>query len=116
MTTKEHRKHHRFDSLNLLHYLCLDRENQSVGQGMGRTLNVSESGIRLETHVPLDTDLVVSLTIGLEDDTVSIRGNVVHVEPKAEGCFEAGIQFFDIEKNALATLKKYIAAFAAAQR
>ena len=113
MTTKEHRKHYRIDSLNLLHYLCLDQKNQSVGQGMGRTLNVSESGIRLETHAPLDADQVVSLTIGLEDETVMIKGNVVHVKPNPEGRFEAGIKFFDVGKAELATLKKYIEAFAA---
>ena len=45
MTSKEFRKHDRFDALNLLSYFCVDAENQTVQQGMGRTLNVSETGI-----------------------------------------------------------------------
>jgi hypothetical protein len=44
MDTQEKRKHARFNSLNLS-YVCLDENNQVIKQGMGRTLNVSESGI-----------------------------------------------------------------------
>jgi hypothetical protein len=111
MTTANHRKHPRIDSLNLLHYTCIDQHQQEVGQGMGRTLNVSVSGIRLETHAPLDTDSVVALTIGLEDDTIQIKGQVVHLEPNSEGRFEAGIEFFDVGQAEQAMLQKYIALF-----
>ena len=48
MTTKEKRKHYRVDSLNLLSYTCQDEEGNLVKHGMGRTLNVSESGILLK--------------------------------------------------------------------
>ncbi len=111
MTTKDHRKHHRIDTLNLLHYACIDHNDQNVGQGMGRTLDVSESGIRLETHVPLDTDHEVLLTIGFEDHTIQIRGQVVHLQPNPQGRFEAGINFFDIGQADLEILKQYIALF-----
>ncbi len=111
MTTKDHRKHHRIDSLNLLHYTCIDHHDQSVGQGMGRTLDVSESGIRLETHAPLNAEHAVLLTIGFEDHTIQIKGQVVHLQPNLEGRFEAGINFFDIGQADLAILKQYIALF-----
>jgi len=111
MTTKDHRKHLRIDSLNLLHYTCMDHHNQKVGQGMGRTLDVSESGIRLETHAPLEAEQFVALTIGFEDDTIQIQGQVIHVQPNPNGRFEAGINFFDIGKAELAILKQYIALF-----
>ena len=111
MTTIEHRKHFRIDSLNLLHYTCIDHNHQDVGQGMGRTLDVSESGIRLETHTPLETDQVIAVTIGLEDDTVQIKGQVVHSRPNASGRYEAGINFSTVGRTELAILKKYIALF-----
>ena len=111
MATKEHRKHNRIDSLNLLHYTCIDKDNQYVGQGMGRTLDVSESGIRLETHVSLNTDHIVVLMIGLEDDTIEIKGQVVHLQPNDSGRFEAGINFFEIGQAELGILKQYIALF-----
>ena len=53
MTSENKRKHERIQSLNLS-YICLDEDNNIVKQGMGRTLNISESGILLETHFPID--------------------------------------------------------------
>ena len=67
MTLKNKRKHQRFASLNLS-YVCLDENNNVVTQGMGRTLNISESGILLETNFPIELKYLVLLTIGLEED------------------------------------------------
>ena len=53
MNTNEKRKHPRVNALNLS-YICLDEDQQVIKQGMGRTLNVSESGILLETHFPIE--------------------------------------------------------------
>jgi len=72
MTTREKRKHTRINSLNLS-YVCLDENNQIFKQGMGRTLNVSESGILLETHFPIDDQYIVRLILGLEEDLVEIK-------------------------------------------
>ena len=67
MATQEKRKHARFSSLNLS-YVCLDENNQIIKQGMGRTLNVSESGILLETHFPIDKSHIVTLTWSISKD------------------------------------------------
>ena len=71
MTKEEKRKHSRIDSLNLLNYVFSDELGGGLTQGMGRTLNVSESGILLETHSPIDIHSVISLTIGFEEDVGS---------------------------------------------
>ena len=111
MMTKNKRKHLRVGSLNLIAYLCIDEDNNVVSQGMGRTLNVSEGGILLETHVQMDSKHTVSLTIGLEDEVVEIRGKVVFPKTGEDGKFETGIQFLEIDKTTLLTLRKYIKAF-----
>jgi hypothetical protein len=67
MTTQEKRKFIRIDSLNLS-YVLVDGTNDEEKQTMGRTLNVSEAGIRLETHVPVELNSTLTLTIGLEKD------------------------------------------------
>jgi len=110
MTTREKRKHYRIESLNLLNYLCLDDDENVVSQAMGRTLNVSESGILLETHVPMDAQQIVSLTIGLEDELIDVRGKVVHCKPGPSGKFESGILFLQMQEAVLPILKKYIQA------
>lgn len=110
MTTKEKRKHPRISSLNLS-YVCLDEKDKIIKQGMGRTLNVSESGILLETHFPIDESHRVTLTLGLEEELVDIKGHPVHIRTNDEGKYEVGIQFFESDKKARRSLKKFIDAF-----
>ena len=114
MTTKEQRKHDRISSLNLLKYVGLDENDQEMAQGMGRTLNVSESGILLETHIPIEGPFVL-LTIGLEDELVDIKGEVAHSKPGKEGQFESGIRFLEIDETVYRVLKKYVDAFSGTQ-
>lgn len=111
MTLKEKRRHDRISALNLLNYVCLDEDNNFVQQGMGRTLNVSESGILLETHVAFDRQLTVMLTIGLEDDLVDIKAKVVFSKKNPEGKFESGIEFIEKDETASLVLSEYIKMF-----
>ena len=111
MTNQEKRKHSRIDSLNLLNYVYSDESGDGSTQGMGRTLNVSESGILLEMHTPIQIGDVISLTIGLEEDMVAIKGSVVYTKENEKKMHESGIEFFDVDDKARKTLKKYIEAF-----
>ena len=111
MTTQDRRKHERINALNLISYSCIDETVQAVTQGMGRTLNVSQNGILLETHVPIDPKYTVALAIGLEDDLINIKGRVVFSMASGEDRFESGIEFSETDEKALDVLKKYIKAF-----
>lgn len=110
MTSKEHRKAVRVNSLNLS-YIGIDENNVTVRQAMGRTLNVSESGILLETHFPIDSKQIVSLSLALEDELIDMKGEVVYSRPGEEDKFETGIKFIDVEEASQQILKKYIQAF-----
>lgn len=107
MTSENKRKHERIQSLNLS-YICLDEEENIIKQGMGRTLNISESGILLETHFPIESQHVVQLTISLEEDLLDLKGKPVHIHSREEGKYEIGIQFVDLDQRAAALLKKFI--------
>ena len=78
---------------------------------MGRTLDVSEGGILLETHAPIDLQHTISLTIGLEDDLTDITGKVVYCRAGEPGKFESGIEFQEKDEAELRNLKEYIKAF-----
>ena len=107
MTSENKRKHERIRSLNLS-YICLDEEENVIKQGMGRTLNISESGILLETHFPIESQHVVQLTISLEEDLLDLKGKPVHVNSSEAGKYEIGIQFIDLDQHASDLLKKFI--------
>ncbi len=107
MTSENKRKHERIQSLNLS-YLCLDEDQNIVKQGMGRTLNISESGILLETHFPIKPNHTIKLNIILEEDLLDIKGNPVHVESLDEGKYQIGIKFVDLDENDAKTLQNFI--------
>ena len=108
---EDNRKHKRIHSTNLLNYVCLDEEGDAFAQGMGRTLNVSESGILLETHAPLDLQTVVSLTIGMEEQIIDIKGTAIYSKKNDDGSYEIGIEFIDTETAELTVLQRFIQAF-----
>ncbi len=108
---RERRQHTRIDSLNLLAYTCFDNDGNTVEQGMGRTLNVSESGILLETNIELEANNKVAVTVAIEETLVEIQGSVIRSQLNAEGMYESGIKFSDISADELKVLRSYVAAF-----
>ena len=107
MTIQEKRKHARISSLNLS-YVCLDENNQVIKQGMGRSLNVSESGILLETHFPIDDQHIVRMTLGLEEDLIDVKGRPVHTRMNDAGKYEVGLEFVKSDAKTRKALKKFI--------
>lgn len=103
----EKRKHVRVNSLNLSHVAVGERD-ETVKQAIGRTLNVSETGILLETHFPIAAEQNVSLTIGIEEDLVEMKGKVVHLIDGETGRFEMGVEFTDMNERARRILKEFI--------
>ena len=108
---KNNRKHERVDALNLLSYVSLDSDGKEWNQGMGRTLNISETGLQLETHEPIQTQYILQVSIGIEDELVEIKGKVVYTNRGDSGKFETGMEFIEVKQDALAVLNKYIYEF-----
>jgi c-di-GMP-binding flagellar brake protein YcgR len=111
MSTNEKRQHHRINALNLISYSCIDATENVVAQGMGRTLNVSEDGMLLETHVSIDPEYTIELAIGLEDELITIRGSIIYTNPGINNKYQAGIEFDEIDNATNEILIKYIKLF-----
>lgn len=110
----EKRKHQRIASLNLLH-IEVYKDDNLIKQGAGRTLNISEAGILLEIHFPIDAEnVVIQLTIGLKEDLLEIKGKSVRYLQTENGKYEIGIVFDEItNKITDKILKEYIEVFTA---
>jgi c-di-GMP-binding flagellar brake protein YcgR len=111
MKMPDKRKYPRIDSLRLLSYTCLNKEGTIINQGMGRTMNVSEGGILLETHQQIDQNNYLFLSIGLKDELIEVKGEVIYHRIAEDGKYRFGIRFLDLDDSALSLLKKYIKAF-----
>jgi hypothetical protein len=103
----EKRKTDRINTLNLF-YIILNDEDTAVHQGMGRTLNLSETGILLETHFPIESGYIVLISISLAEDLVDVKGKVVHQRQCEDGTFVTGICFVEVTDDALQVIKKFV--------
>jgi hypothetical protein len=110
MKQREQRKFIRYDSLHLLDYIELDEEGNPGTYSMGRTIDVSIDGIKLETTTPFKADTRLLITLGIEDDLVDLEGQTTHAHP-LDGRYFSGITFLKITKNGRRVLAKYVEAF-----
>ncbi len=107
----EKRHHPRFDSRHLLHFIMPGDGDFPDTQGMGRTLNVSHTGILIETYTSIEEGRSILLTIGIEEDLVVVKGRVVHTKPIRSGAYTAGIEFSDLSEASRQVLDRYIRMF-----
>lgn len=110
MKQKEQRKFIRYDALHILDYVVIDENGDPGDYSMGRTVDVSIDGIKLETSSFLKTGTRLMITVGLEDDLVDLEGRTTHASPH-NGRFVSGIGFLRISKEGRRVFTKYVEAF-----
>lgn len=108
--SEEQRKNPRYDSLNLS-YVCEDAQGVVLYEGMGRTLNISENGILLETTSENSLDNTLTLEIALKDDLINLRGRVIRCHQAENGLYQTGVEFTELDETDLELLKQFITLF-----
>ena len=104
-SVREQRRSRRIRSLNLTSYTPKKDDKQEYIISIGRTLDVSEGGAKVETHRELDVGTELDLDIAIEDRVISAKGVVVHVVPQKNGLFGTGIRFTSISEEDIRYLK-----------
>ncbi len=77
-TSKEKRRHPRIDSLNLISYMNTEEGVQQNPISMGRTLDISRSGIQLEAFHGMAVGSRMEMEIAIKDDLFNVSGEVIH--------------------------------------
>lgn len=98
-------------SLNFLEFAVIGEAGEVLFREMGRTLNVSSTGIKLETPALVEAGQHVQVTLGLKDDMIELAGRVTHTEVVGPEMFSAGIQFSQLDEAGRRLLSRYLAAF-----
>ncbi|MFV0436605.1 MAG: PilZ domain-containing protein [Desulfopila sp.] len=92
-TMTDKRRYIRHDAIHLLDYLILDENTTDSGTySMGRTLDTSSNGLKLETNRELPQGAHLRITLGLANDLVDLDGTVVYCHLQG-GRFVSGIAF-----------------------
>lgn len=110
MKEKEQRRFIRFDALHLLDYIILDEDGNPGRYSMGRTMDVSIDGIKLETKYKINLNSRILVTVGLEDDLIDLEGQISH-SAMQDGMYVSGVTFLRINKDGRRILARYVEAF-----
>ena len=94
----ERRQAERRYALNFLDYEILSAAGEVLGRGLARTLNVSETGLRLETGQFFDPGQRLRITLGLDNDLVQINGRVVNSQPENDDLCTSGVMFLELDE------------------
>jgi hypothetical protein len=108
MAHTDRRRYERIDSVNMINYTQLDDALKRSGQGMGRTLNLSEAGMLIETPAPIIPGHQLSINIGLAGDLVFFRGKVAHTQTRHQGQHFTGVRFTRSEKDGFSAFCRYL--------
>jgi len=99
LTFVEKRKHPRVNINNLVSYRCMDDSGNQTKQGRGKSVNISQGGILIETHDPFEWQNILLLSIDIEDESVSIKGKVIYCNAANFGKYRTGIQFLETNEK-----------------
>jgi hypothetical protein len=94
------RKHPRVSIDNLISVVSIDDSGNQVSQSMGRVLNVSKSGVQIETPHPMqpfDAGRVSLVTIDMKDKLVKTSGQMMYTCKTDTGMYTAGIRLSGLE-------------------
>jgi PilZ domain-containing protein len=104
----DRRRAPRLQGLNLVNAAQFDEKGFYADLAVGRTLDISQRGIRLELSHALPLRSTVSLSVALGSELVELKGTVAHLEAIEEGRCSMGIEFTELGPDARAAIDRYL--------
>jgi len=83
----------RLESENLLAYRLFDKQGRVTDQGVAKTLDISKTGVSIESFHPMEIGSRIELAIGIGADVVKTMGTVKNSKPCDERRQQIGIEF-----------------------
>jgi len=103
-TPPEKRKSPRVDRLYMITYVPHTEGPHKTPLSLGRTLNISPTGVAMEVYRELPLGTALELEIDLDDSTVSAWGQVVRNDDLGGGDFVVGVRFAEQQERMSARL------------
>jgi hypothetical protein len=94
---QEKRGYPRIKKLYLISYITKEEGRQVSPVLMGRTLDVSPSGVRVEVFQRISVNSEMELDIACNDENISVGGIVVRSNKTGNEVFVLGIKFNEIQ-------------------
>ena len=99
MEPVERREHSRVETSNHILYETIDNEGKIFSRSMGKAINISQSGIMLETPDPIKAANVTLVSVDLENNLIEITGRLIYCRETDSGMYQAGFSFTGSDKE-----------------
>ena len=92
-TPIDRRKCPRVKALHLVTYVAKEGRVRKSTAAIGRTLDISPAGTRIEVYDPIDPGSDMEVEIAVDDKVISTLGKFVHSSETDDGIYVVGIEF-----------------------
>ena len=106
----ERRRADRRYALKFIDYEIISVDGEVTARGLARTLNVSETGLRLETGAFFEPGQQLRITLGLDNDLVQVDGKVVNSQPETDELCTSGVMFLEFSETDRKTYEQHLEA------
>jgi hypothetical protein len=89
----------RIDKLSFISFVEKENGEQRSPVSMGRTINISATGLGIESFQEIPEGAAMEMDISLGDEIIHARGKVVRSTKLANGAFFLGINFDDFQER-----------------
>jgi len=104
----EKRVYDRVRSLNLVSLSKLGEGGYVELAELGRTLDLSEGGIKLEAFETIPVGTRTKLRIGLRDEIIEVQGRITYLQEGEAGRVITGIEFADLPEEHREVLRRFL--------
>ena len=107
----ERRQYPRVKISNLISYVGKRASGEIIEQSMGKALNISQSGIFIETPHMVISEHISLMSIDQNNNLVEIKGEVIYSTVFKAGTFGVGIRFDGMHTENIQFVTKLIKVF-----
>ena len=108
---EERRKHPRIAVQTVFSYICLDEDGHPSDEGMGTTVDISQGGIMIETSRPIETEMLLLVSVDRNKKMLEIKGKVAYTRAIGPAKHLTGIQFMGSREEVMKIVKNLIIEF-----
>lgn len=95
----EQRTTPRISKLSFISFVKKEGDEQKCPISLGRTLNISTTGLGIEIFQEIAPGSTMEMEIALGDEIIPVRGRVVHGSEPESGCWHLGIEFDQVQEK-----------------
>ena len=111
MNKLEKRKHPRVKIYYPISYVCTDKKGSIVQQNMGVALNISQSGILIETADSVFCKYILLTSLDLNGNAIEIKGKIAYCKKNESTKYRVGISFEGTHAQNINFAKKLIKSY-----